>query len=152
MAIAQQKHKNVNFTLASATDTGLQDESFDAVFSFHLMMHLEIETIEGIFKEAHRILKPGGQFIFDIPSRKRRELLHNKQEGWHGATHLSTDEIKQLAQSRFKVNRSSGIMMLPVHKLPKALRKPLVSADYVLANSLIKQYSSYLVYELIKST
>jgi ubiquinone/menaquinone biosynthesis C-methylase UbiE len=150
MAIAQQRHKNVSFTLASATDTGFQDESFDAVFSFHLMMHLDPETIERIFEEANRILKPGGQFIFDIPSRKRRELLHHKQEGWHGATHLSADEVNQLAGTRFKVNRSFGIMMLPVHKLPNALRKTLVSTDFFLANSLIKQYSSYLVYELIK--
>ena len=140
MAIAQQKHKNVSFTLASATDTGFQDESFDAVFSFHLMMHLDTETIEHIFKEMHRILKPGGQFIFDIPSRKRRELLHHKQEGWHGATHLSADEIKHLAGTRFKINRSFGIVMLPVHKLPNALRKVLVSTDYILANSPIKQY------------
>lgn len=150
MAIAQQKHKNVSFTLASATDTGFQDETFDAVFSFHLMMHLDNKTIERIFMEVYRILKPGGQFIFDIPSRKRRELFHHKQEGWHGATHLSADEVKQIASTRFKVNRSSGIMMLPVHKLPNALRKTLVSADFLLANSPLKQYSSYLVYELVK--
>ncbi|MBR5640319.1 MAG: class I SAM-dependent methyltransferase [Muribaculaceae bacterium] len=150
MAIAQEKHKNVSFTLASAADTGFQDETFDAVFSFHLMMHLDNETIESICKEAHRILKPGGQFIFDIPSRKRRELFHHKQDGWHGATHLSADEVKQLAGTRFKVNRSAGIMMMPVHKLPKVMRKPLVSTDYLLANSPIKQYSSYLVYELVK--
>lgn len=150
MSIARQKHKNVNFTLASATDTGFEDESFDALFSFHLMMHLDTETIDRIFKEAHRILKPGGQFIFDIPSRKRRELLNHKQKGWHGATHLSTDEIRQLAESRFKINRSFGIMMVPIHKLPNALRKALVSTDYMIANSPIKQYSSYLVYELVK--
>lgn len=151
MAIAQQKHKEVSFTLASATSTGFRDESFDAVFSFHLMMHLDNDTIAAIFREAKRILKPGGRFIFDIPSRKRRELLHHKPEGWHGATHLSTKDVERMAHdAQLELKRSFGIMMMPVHKLPNALRKVLTTADYALANSPLKQYSSYLVHELEK--
>ena len=32
---------------------------------------VEKATINEIFKEVHRILKPGGRFIMDIPSKKR---------------------------------------------------------------------------------
>lgn len=150
IAIAKQKHPDVQFTLVSATDTGLPSESFDAVYAFHLMMHLDKETITSIITEASRLLKPGGQLIFDIPSKKRRKLLHHSQQGWHGATHLTTAEVKQMAAPHFQLKRSFGIMMLPVHKLPKSMRKALTSVDYAIANSPLKPYSSYVVYQLIK--
>ena len=41
-------------------------------------------------------------------------------------------------------------MMLPVHKLPVALRKPMLPIDYVLANGWLREYSSYLIFELVK--
>jgi len=150
MAYARERHPEVQFTQASATDTKYADESFDDVYTFHLLMHLDRATIEEIFKEVHRILKPGGRFILDIPSRKRRELLHHKQASWHGATQLDSGDITDIAGEDFIVKQSFGIMMLPVHKLPQSIRKPLIGVDYALANGWLKEYSSYLVYELVK--
>lgn len=150
MKRAQERHKNVEFRLASATDTGYDDAMFDTVYTFHLMMHLDADTIGGIFSEAYRILKPGGQFIFDIPSKKRRHLLHHRQQSWHGGTELSTDDVRQLCAGRFSLKSRHGIMMLPVHKLPKGMRKPLQRADYGMANSFMREYSSYLLFELVK--
>jgi len=150
MAHAKKRHENVEFTLASATDTGFEDCTFDIVYSFHLMMHLEEDVIKDIFREIHRILKPGGRFIMDFPSKKRRELLHHKQTSWHGATHLTQEEIIHLAGEGYELKRSFGIMMFPVHKLPVGLRKPLVKIDYALANGWLKQYSSYLILEMVK--
>ena len=150
MSHARERHPDVKFTHASATDTGLPDAMFDAIFSFHLLMHLDTGTIKQIFREAHRLLKPSGMLVVDIPSRKRRELLHHKQQSWHGATHLDAREMAQLAEG-FELKSSHGIMLLPVHKLPKCVRKPLKSMDFALANcSFIKPYSSYLVHEFTK--
>lgn len=150
MAHAKKRHANVIFTQASATETGFEDNSFDVVYSFHLLMHLDEAVVKDIFKEIHRILKPGGRFIMDIPSKKRRELLHHKQTSWHGATHLTKEEILQFAGDGFELKRSFGIMMLPVHKLPVSIRKPLIKLDYALANGWLKQYSSYLIFEMQK--
>ncbi|MBQ0021880.1 MAG: class I SAM-dependent methyltransferase [Prevotellaceae bacterium] len=150
MAHAKKRHKNVQFRQASATATGFDDQSVDLVYSFHLLMHLDEQTIQGIFDEVYRILKPGGRFIFDIPSKKRRSFLHHKQENWHGATALSADDVKRMVTDKFEVTSSHGIMMLPVHKLPVSVRKPLTSLDFALANSMIKEYSSYVIFELQK--
>lgn len=150
MAQARQRHPHVEFRLASATETGYADESFDIIYSFHLLMHLDEATISQIIDEAHRLLRPGGRFIVDIPSRKRRSLLHHKQQSWHGGTALSTRDVKAMAAGKFKVTRRHGIMMLPVHKLPEGMRRPLTSFDYALCGSWMKEYSSYIVFELTK--
>lgn len=150
MAFAQRRHPEVSYRCTSAVDTGFADGMFDVVYTFHLLMHLDRNFISDIFREVHRILKPGGRFIFDIPSGERRRMRHHQQDSWHGATHLSRSEVMSLTGDMFKCSDSYGIMMMPVHKLPVSLRKPLQSFDYFLANSLLRKYSSYVVYEFIK--
>ena len=147
---ARERHRDVTFVQAFADSTGFEDETFDAVYTFHLLMHLEPAVIEGIFREAHRILKPGGRFIFDIPSKKRRRLLHHRQASWHGGTEFSTEDVRGLAGEAFSLRRSFGLLFLPVHKLPEGLRGRLRKLDFRLANGGMKETSSYLVFELVK--
>ena len=150
LARARERHENVTFVQAMADDTGFADGSFDAVYTFHLLMHLEPAVIESIFREVRRILKPGGRFIFDVPSKKRRRLLRHRQASWHGGTELSTEDVAQLAGEAFSLRRSFGLLFLPVHKLPEGMRGRLPGLDYRLANGWLKETSSYLVYELVK--
>ena len=150
MKHAEERHPHVSFRQASAAETGFDDNMFDTIFSFHLMMHLEPSLIQDIIIEAHRILKPGGCFIFDIPSKKRRQLIHHKHQSWHGGTDLTKDEVLKMTSQHFDMCSTHGIMMLPVHKMPIKLRKPLRRFDFAIANGPLKQYSSYIVYELIK--
>ena len=151
MKPAKERHPSVVFTQASATETGFPDGMFDVVYTFHLLMHLPEATVGEIFKEAYRILKPGGRFIMDIPSKKRRQLFHHKQESWHGGTQMTVSEVAQMAsEASLSVNRTFGILMLPVHRMPERMRKPLLKFDAWLANGWLKQYSSYIVCELVK--
>lgn len=150
MAHAQKRHPEVVFREASACATGFSDAEFDLVYTFHLLMHLDEDTIQQIFDEAWRILKPGGRFILDVPSKKRRHLLGKKRANWHGSTSLTTDEVLAMAAGKFELRSSHGIMMLPVHKLPVGLRGKMVNLDFAMANGVLKDYSSYLVYELVK--
>jgi len=43
-----------------ASDTGLPDASVDVVFSNNVLEHIPAPVLEACFREAHRILKPGG--------------------------------------------------------------------------------------------
>src|SRR5262245_42665283 len=52
---------NVSFVQASATDTGLERESFDLVYSRFLLIHLT--EPEAALREMHELLKPGGIFV-----------------------------------------------------------------------------------------
>lgn len=42
------------------------DESIDIVYSFIVFQHCEREVVESYFKEAQRVLKSGGLFIFQL--------------------------------------------------------------------------------------
>ena len=152
LARARARHGQVTFTQAFADDTGFADGSFDAVYTFHLLMHLDPAVIRRIFREAHRVLKPGGRFVFDIPSRNRRHLLRHRQASWHGGTELSSGDVTRLMGDGFSLGRSFGVMFLPVHKLPDGMRSRLLRLDFAMANGWMKENSSYLVFELIKQT
>jgi SAM-dependent methyltransferase len=52
---------NVSFVQASATDTGLPQESFDLVYCRFLLIHLT-EPMQAL-REMHKLLKPGGILV-----------------------------------------------------------------------------------------
>ena len=115
-------------------------------------MHLDKESVKKVMVEMYRILKPGGRWICDIPSQKRRGLGHREQELWHGNTSLSVQEMSQMARGMFKVESVHGVMLMPVHRVPKSLRNNLLwKMDYKMANvGWLREWSSYLVFELKK--
>ena len=64
-------------------NNALKDESFDVVYSLgrNILHDYSILSQAELFKEAVRILKPGGQFIFDIPNRTKGNY-HELVEGY----------------------------------------------------------------------
>ena len=59
---------DVGFMQRDASDTGFEDESFDLVVSHILLHETSGKAMPQIFKECHRILKPGGVMIHaDLP-------------------------------------------------------------------------------------
>ena len=151
LKIAQKQHPDKQFTLTDACKTPFQDRSFETVLSFHFLMHLDEESVVKVLHEMHRIIAPGGRWICDIPSLRRRKLTNRKPELWHGNTSLDIKQMQELCHGLFEIRQVKGIMLAPIHRLPKFLRKPMCSIDYALANSrLLKEYSSYLIFELFK--
>lgn len=146
--VAQQKFSDKQLFVADGENLPLKDNSVDVIFSFHLFMHLNDEKIAGILTECKRVLKENGSIIFDIPSKKRRNLLNKKREGWHGSHSFNLKEIKSF--NNFKIKRSFGILMFPIHRFPSSVRPALTKFDSLLSNSFLKEYSSYLIIEMKK--
>lgn len=149
IGVAKSKFPEKELHVADGESIPLENHSADAIISFHLFMHLDRDKIDGIMAEASRVLKANGRLIFDIPSKKRRKLLNYKSDGWHGGFSLSAAEIA--AMKGFKIRRTFGILFLPIHRFPKFARPFLTRMDSLLAQSFLKEYSSYLIVELEKN-
>ena len=147
--IAKSKFPSKHFIVFDAASIDLDDNSVDTIICFHLFMHLDKSKVDEILKECFRVLKKNGRLIFDIPSKKRRELINYKSTSWHGSYSLTIKHIK--AWSGFKVKKVYGYLFFPIHRLPSKIREVFSYVDYLLAQSYLKEYSSYLIIECEKS-
>jgi len=67
-ARAQSYGIDAHFAQKDADSSGFEDESFDIIYSCMLLHEVPEKNIRKIFKEAHRMLKPGGVMIhYELP-------------------------------------------------------------------------------------
>ena len=71
--IATEGVKNVTPMLANAAETGLPDDSIDLAFLFGL--RYIAGGLEGLLKELHRIVKPGGTLSFEKTRGSTEKLI-----------------------------------------------------------------------------
>jgi len=150
LAVAKTKFPDKNFVTSPAHQISIESNSVDTIICFHVIMHLSKEYTEEIFTEAHRILKPGGVFIFDYPSAKRRRAINYKAENWHGANAYTKKETSNLVGTRFKILKNKGVLFIPIHRFPKKMRSALFGFDQLMTSSPLKHYSSYMICKLEK--
>jgi len=148
--ISKLKFPNKLITRGDAEELHFEDCYFENIFSFHLLMHLDLETLKKIQKEVSRISKPNGYFIFDIPSEKRRRLFGFKKSSWHGGYQINYNELKSVINDNWEIDNFHGVAFFPIHRIPKILRKLFIPLDSFLCNSIFKEYSSHLIFILKK--
>lgn len=150
ISVAQSKFPDKHLSVQSATSTDFEDETFELLLSFHLVMHLDKETTAAFLAEAARILRPGGRLIFDAPSARRRKLLGYRASGWHGANAYRIQEISELPTANFQLKNYYGIAFFPIHRIPRRLRRACIWLDNLLCRSFLREYASYLIFVLEK--
>jgi ubiquinone/menaquinone biosynthesis C-methylase UbiE len=68
---AQSYGVSVNFAQKDAEHTHYPDASFDIIYSCMFLHEVPKKSIRAIFKEAHRMLKPGGVMLhYELPPNK----------------------------------------------------------------------------------
>jgi ubiquinone/menaquinone biosynthesis C-methylase UbiE len=145
IAEARKKFPGKILQVGSAFNTGFDNEKFNQAFSFHVLMHLSKEEFSTTLFEMCRILNPGGTFIFDIPSYKRRNLIGYTSQNWHGANSMSIKEIKAMLGPQWKIKKIKGVLFLPIHRFPKWIRNIFLPFDNICCSSSFKEYASYLM-------
>ncbi|HEY0720500.1 MAG TPA: class I SAM-dependent methyltransferase [Gammaproteobacteria bacterium] len=145
---ASKKWPDRALSHADAGNTGLAAQGFDVALCFHVLMHLDLAVCQTIFDEAARIVKPGGSFIFDIPSGPRRKLSGRRASGWHGNTSASLAEIRAWAGASWRLKRWRGVLFVPIHYVPSNWRKRFALLDMLIGATPLARWSSYYVCEL----
>ena len=129
--------------------THFEDNSFDAIICFHVIMHLDKQDTADFLKESFRLLRPGGRLIFDFPSQHRRKRLGFHTTGWHGANGLRIIDPRNMVAG-FRPHSSQGVMFLPIHRFPGKIRKWVSGIDGLLCRSFLKKYASYIMVTMVK--
>jgi len=83
-ARAQSEGVSVHFHQQNAEETTFEDESFDLIFSSMFLHEVPKKGINKVFKEARRLLKPGGLML-------HMELPPNKMLGAYDQFYLDWD-------------------------------------------------------------
>jgi SAM-dependent methyltransferase len=84
---------------------------FDLAFSFRLIRHFEAADRRRLYRELHRVLRPGGLLVFDAVNRAASERL--REQGSPGPVFdalLTADEVKEeLRDSGFADITMAGV-------------------------------------------
>nr|WP_241486067.1 class I SAM-dependent methyltransferase [Chryseobacterium angstadtii] len=120
LRIASEKHPEKITAVGEISNIPF-DIKFGCIFCFHVIMHQTKEETENFLKECFRKLDNQGFLIFDYPTKTRRKVV-SPQEDWHAGNSFNIEEISLLTQNQWNLRSTTGILLFPVHRLPKKLR------------------------------
>lgn len=144
LQVAQQKYSNRMLFEGSALQTPFDDATFETIFSFHLIMHLDKDDTRRFLNETARIAQQGARLIFDFPSKHRRQIINYKIEGWHASNSLSAMEVQAMT-TEWILKQSYGLMFFPIHRFPSSWRRYMRRIDRWICRSFLKKYASYTI-------
>lgn len=150
LKVAGAKYPSKVLLEGRLTEIPLSNNAFEAIYSFHVIMHQDQATTVQFLTEAHQKLKPNGKLIFDFPSAKRRKTVKHQQQNWHAGHQMTLSDLENIAGSQWKLVSSQGFLFFPIHRIPTRIRPLFRALDSLLCRSFLKEYASYLVVVLEK--
>jgi len=75
--IIDQEGYNIDIKLSDMRSLPFNDESFDAVFSFHVIYHTDSKGIIKVISEIYRVLKPNGEVFLNFNSKNNPNYIRN---------------------------------------------------------------------------
>ncbi|PQA95542.1 SAM-dependent methyltransferase [Chryseobacterium shigense] len=125
------------------------DVVFDCIFCFHVIMHQTKEETIKFLDECFQKLDHHGILIFDYPTKTRRKTV-SPQQDWHAGNTFTASEISIVSGEKWIIRNTTGILLFPVHRLPKSIRKLFLPLDILLCRTFLKKWASYHIVVLEK--
>lgn len=141
LAIAKEKYPGKVLSKGEISKIPFDGE-FECIFCFHVIMHQTKSETELFLNECHQKLNRKGILLFDYPTKIRRKTL-SPQQDWHAGNSFDTSEITQLSGAQWKVKNTTGILLFPIHRMPKSIRKYFLLPDIFLCKTFLKRWASY---------
>jgi len=148
LAIARQKHPEKIMAKGEISEIPFKN-LFDCIFCFHVIMHQNKQETISFLNECYRKLTHNGILIFDYPTKIRSKNI-SSQENWHANNCFTVSEISELSKDQFTIKNTTGILLFPIHRFPKILRKYFLPLDVFLCTTFLKKYASYHLVVLAK--
>ena len=107
---------------------GLADGSLGSILAVHVVEHLPHEALFALFREARRVLRPGGLLMIETPNAE--SIAMAASDFWRDPTHIAPRHPAALTV----LAREHGFEIAEiraVHELPEGVRIPLLESDPV---------------------
>ena len=96
--------KNVHFYVNDGQSLSMFDDNFfDIAFAELIFQHVPSEIVHAYVAEVYRILKPGGRFISQIPTKKKYRFMPKELCAW-----MTREEVDELFSSFSHMDYDSG--------------------------------------------
>lgn len=106
--------------LASATEIPFNDDTFDLVFSAHVIEHLTDMEVAEMLKESRRVLKPKGKIFLLTPNGWSPGRFILGKEWFNDPAHINIHNPRKV-KSALKRNQFKNIKFM--HKIPPTLQR-----------------------------
>jgi len=124
-AIDFVKRKRLN-TVAQASVTAIpfRSNSFDLIFSFEVITHLECGLHDDAFREMHRVLKPGGSLFLRLPAFMWLWSSHDEEiQAYYRYTRREVEEKLSSLGYRIEWISYANSFLFPVILLRRFLKR-----------------------------
>ena len=89
--LQQAREKQLEVYEASATALPFEDQSFDVVYSFKVLAH--VEMIEAALSEVARVLRPDGVAVLEFYNKRSLRYLIKRLKRPHAVSESTTDDM-----------------------------------------------------------
>ncbi len=154
----QARERGLEVHEASATDLPFEDGSFDAVYSFKVLAH--VEEIERAMCEVARVLRPGGRAALEFYNRRSLRYLIKRFKQPNKVSDVTNDEmvytrydtlndVRGYLPSTLRIDEVKGIRVFTpfaqVHMVP-GVRHAFARAERAARdNALTRGFGGFLV-------
>ncbi len=83
--ISKKRYPHGTFIVMNAENMSFKDNSFDSVYAMDILEH--VDNLGKVINEVHRVLKPCGTFIVNIPYHKSEYWLLKIRPTFHKEIH-----------------------------------------------------------------
>jgi len=146
--------KGLTVSEGDATKIPFADASFDLVYSFKVLPH--IEDLDSVFSEINRVLRPGGRAVLEFYNPLSFKGLSNLIMRSGSKVYLKFHHPKELRQKlgdTFKVEREFGARIVTpfalLHRVP-LLSHFLKFLEKSLSATFLKRFAGYYSFVVVK--
>ncbi len=162
--LEQARARGLDVVEGSATDLPFEDESFDAVYSFKVLAH--VEEIETAMREVARVLRPGGRAALEFYNKRSLRYLIKRLKNPHAVSDTTTDDmvytrydtiddVRSYLPPNLNVDEIRGIRVFTpfakVHEVPGLAQAMAYAERTARDNPVTRGFGGFLVVMLTKS-
>jgi SAM-dependent methyltransferase len=146
-AAARQSGSYLDVHTASGGRLPLPDGAFDFVFSNSVLEH--IEDIDSVMAEVARVLRPGGSFLFTVPSNDFHTCLAGPIVPWRRRAEYLASVDRRCAHKRYWGSSEWAACMLR-HGIQLTHSRSYMSGRELQRWETLSRFTSGLLFALLK--